>query len=86
MKLAFFVMLLALGMASSAQEDNGDIQEVGVGFSFLCAASYMLAFYAPLHTIAWCILNADQGWKACGEEVLVMLGTSLGMATSCFLV
>ena len=65
MKIAFFIMLLAVGMASSEQESSGEIVELGNVFSFVCSSAIMLYFYAPLHTMAWCILNSDQGGWAC---------------------
>ena len=65
MKITFFIMLFAVGMASSEQGSSGEIVELGGFFETLCVSSVMLYFYAPLHTIAWCILNSDQGGWAC---------------------
>ena len=78
MKGTFFLILIVLGMGVSTEE-GGDHELAPLKADVLCAGSAMLAIYAPLHTIAWCILNHDEGYKACLEEALLALGTSVSM-------
>ena len=78
--MIFFVLLLTLCMASSEKESYEDIVASGLENGNICIPYAMLTIYAPIHTIVWCITNSDKGWKACGEELLVMLtiyGTSV---------
>ena len=70
MKIAFFFMLLALTMAETTERETS--LELEAGNNILCAASAILIFYAPLHTIAYCLLNTSQGWQGCLDEVLLM--------------
>ena len=84
MKVAFFLMLLALTMAETTESETSI--ELKQGNNILCYSSVMLIFYAPLHTIAYCALNYSQGWRACLDEVLIMAASTASIyATGCLL-
>jgi hypothetical protein len=91
-----FIILFAILMLSTAvsaelsANDNllenvkSALQQRLLGENFVCIASTLLIFYAPIHTIIYCLYNASEGYMTCLEEIAIStLSAALLYGVSC---